>query len=154
MDKNYEVYLAGRISGLSYDEALKDREKISEMLLKEGIRTLNPMRGKKFLSGVKNISDHENVNHQMPEIIGRDLNDVNRSDCVLVLTGDSCSWGTSGEFWYATWIAKKPTLVIATNVPGWLGYYATRIVPSMEEAVVVLKDWKRYWNGEGIYETR
>ncbi|MFA7101248.1 MAG: hypothetical protein WC196_05910, partial [Bacilli bacterium] len=76
-------------------------------------------------------------------------------DAVVVLTGDDASWGTAGEFYYATWISKTPTLVIAKNyVGGWLERYATRIVPDFESAVEVLKHWKKYWDGDGVFDTR
>ena len=154
--KDYEVYLAGRIANLSYAEAMESRNELINKLEAVGIKCRTPMRGKQHLESAKKIdSDTFKNGLTINEVIQRDLSDVEKVDAVVVLTGDDASWGTAGEFYYATWISKTPTLVIAKNyVGGWLERYATRIVPDFESAVEVLKHWKKYWDGDGVFDTR
>lgn len=151
----FEVYLAGRISGLSFEEATKSRKHIAKELNKSRINCRNPMRGKSVLKNEVVIDEKVVLKEwSVQEVILRDLHDIDRSNVVLVLTGEDPSWGTCGEFWYATWVAKKPTLVISSkHKGGWLDYYATKIVPTVEEAISVLVNWRDYWdNGDKVYE--
>lgn len=156
--EDYEVYLAGRIANLSYDEAVANRDELVEKLNKVGIKCRTPMRGKQHLAGTTKITqDAFKSGLSIQEVIQRDLSDLCEVDALVVLTGDDASWGTAGEFYYCTWLAHIPTLVVATNhVGGWMEYYATRIVPDFDAAVEVLSHWKKYWNrkGEGVYDTR
>lgn len=155
-EPEYSVYLAGKIAGLTYEAAMEIREEITEKLSANGIKCRTPLRGSSFFDS-KHLMDGDYLKHglSMQECIGRDLNDINYTDATVILTGADASWGTSGEFYYATWIAKKPTLVISdSKISGWLEYFATRIVHNVDEAVEVLKHWKRYWNGVGIYDLR
>jgi len=156
MEKEYEVYLSGRVANLSYKEAIRERDILTDKLNAVGIKCRNPMRGKQHLTSCKTIDNSVFKNGlTIQECINRDLNDVRNVDAVVVLTGDDASWGTAGEFYYATWICPKPTLVIAKNhVGGWLEYYATRIVPDFDSAVEVLVHWNKYWNGEGVHDKR
>ena len=158
MGKEYEVYLAGRIANLSYEEAMVDRDEMIKKLNAVGIKCRTPMRGKQHLEDMQKLTADAFKNGlSIQEVIQRDLSDLREIDAIVILTGDDASWGTAGEFYYCTWIANKPTLVIAKNhVGGWVEYYATRIVPDFDEAVSVLKHWKTYWNGkgEGIYAKR
>jgi len=151
----FEVYLAGRIDGLSYEEAMRERERVTRILIEHDIMCRNPLRGRKCLQGVDKVDNSYEMSIQ--EIIQRDLHDIDKANAVLVITGDAPSYGTMGEFWYATWIAKKPTLVVSPKNNGkknWVGYYATKIVSSMDEAIEVLKDWALYWDdGAGVYDT-
>lgn len=157
--KEFEVYLAGRIANLGYDEAIAIREEIIDKLGEAGIKCRTPMRGKQHLKDGSKINGDmlKNCGLSIQEIIQRDLSDLREVDAIVVLTGDCPSWGTAGEFYYCTWIANKPTLVIAENyVGGWMEYYATKMVPNIDEAIEVLKRWKKYWNkkGSGIHDTR
>ena len=150
----YSVYLAGRIANLTYDEAMASREAIIHKLTEAGIMCRTPLRGRQYKSG-RITSETFTNGFTIQEIIGRDLNDIDRSDAVVILTGDDASWGTAGEFYYATWVVKKPTLVIAKNhVGGWVEHFATRIVPDIDSTIEVLLGWKHYWNGDGKYDTR
>jgi len=157
--KEFEVYLAGRIANLSYDDIMASRDKVIGKLSEVGIKCRTPMRGKQHLKDSSKINGKmlEKCGLSVQEVIQRDLSDLNEVDAVIVLTGDDPSWGTAAEFYYATWIAKKPTLVIKKNyVGGWIEYYATQIVPNINSAVEVLKRWKKYWNykGLGIHDMR
>ncbi len=160
MTKDYEVYLAGRIANLSYDAAIAERDELTKRLDLVGIRCRTPMRGKQHLANSQNLNSGVFKNGlTINEVIQRDLSDVEKVDAVVVLTGDDASWGTAGEFYYATWISKTPTLIIckdlaSNKVGGWLERYATRIVPDYDSAVEVLLHWKTYWNGTGVYDAR
>lgn len=154
--KEYDVYLAGRIANLSYDEAMAIRGGMILKLNSVGIKCRTPMRGKQHLQNATKLDSEAFKNGlTINEVIQRDLNDVEKVNAVVVLTGDDASWGTAGEFYYATWISKTPTLVIAKDyVGGWLERFATRIVPDFDSAITVLLHWKKYWDGEGKYDTR
>ena len=157
--KDYEVYLAGRIANLTYEEAIEVRSEIIQKLRDSGIKCRTPMRGKQHLKNGSKI-DGKMLNEtglSIQEVIQRDLSDLREVDAIVILTGDDPSWGTAGEFYYCTWIANKPTLVIAKNyIGGWMEYYATKRVPDIDSAIEVLKRWKTYWNqkGSGIHDTR
>jgi len=140
----YKVYVSGKMTGLVYEDVMARRQIVSNKLYESGMRAVDPVRGCADLSG-KEFTD-DTVPH-MNEIVQRDLHDVDSCDALLVLTGDDLSWGTTGEFWYATFVAKKPTVVIATNGlrAGWLNHHATRVVSDETEAVEVLKNWSVYW---------
>ena len=156
MDNEYSVYLAGRIANLSYDEAVANRDALTRKLSLVGIKCRTPLRGKQHLTSSNSITSNSFTNGlTIQETIARDLSDIRNVNAVVILTGDEASWGTAGEFYYATWIAQVPTLVIASNDNGgWLNHLATRIVPDQDRAVDVLLHWKRYWNGSGVYDTR
>ena len=156
MKEEYEVYLAGRIANLSYAEAMASRSEMIEKLKAVGIKCRTPLRGKQHLENTRKIdSDAFKNGLTINEVIQRDISDVGKVDAVVILTGDDASWGTAGEFYYATWISETPTLVIAKNyVGGWLERFATRIVPDFDSAVNVLTHWKKYWDGDGVYDTR
>jgi|GEM_PF-2910729 len=155
--EEFEVYLAGRIANLSYEEAVRYRDELTLKLNKAGIKCRTPVRGKQHLQDSNNITSEALGDLSIQEVIHRDLNDLREVDAVIILTGDSPSWGTAGEFYYSTWIANKPTLVIKRNyVGGWIEHLATKVVPDFDSAVEVLKRWKKYWNhkGEGVHDLR
>lgn len=156
MGNKYEVYLAGRIANLSYDEATVKRDEMVEKLSVVGIKCRTPLRGRQHLENVEKLTgDAFKCGLTINEVIHRDLSDVEKVDAVLVLTGDDPSWGTAGEFWYATWVTNTPTLVIAKKYVGsWLERFATRIEPDFDSAVQVLQHWKKYWDGSGVHSKR
>ncbi len=155
MGKQFEVYLAGGIAGLSCESTMQSRLVATEKLEKVGIKCLNPLRGRSNLTGKKMASEGFRDGLTIQEIIARDLHDINRCNALLVLTGNTPSWGTGFELAYATWVVRKPTVVITSNdVGGWLEYFATRRVKNIDEAVEVLEDWTLYWDGEGVYDKR
>lgn len=127
------VYLSGRIEGISYDEANKTRNKIIESFNKYNIFCYNPMRGKELLKNVDNI-DSTNHNIEMQEIVSRDLADIQKSDALIVTTGDSPSWGTAMEVGYIIGkygIYQRPIFVYMkcnyNSRYGWLNFLATKI---------------------------
>lgn len=100
------VYLAGAISGLSYDGAVDWRERAAETFRLEGIAAYSPMRAKEALKGIDDLSawDYPDSGplsgHAM---VQRDLHDVRRADVVLanLVGAKKVSIGTVFEIGYA-----------------------------------------------------
>lgn len=108
----YLVYLAGPISGLSYDESCNWRQQVIDRL-PDGIGGLSPMRAKSYLSTESSIGD------QYPDwplstqrgIYARDIFDCHRADVVLVnlLGAEKVSIGTVMEI---AWAANNNVPVV------------------------------------------
>lgn len=117
------VYLAGPISGLSFDNSIGWREEIMKMFPKE-IIGMSPMRGKKYLEGMEDISGSYDNSHHLGEIAtvlsssrgitSRDHNDCQRSDLIIVnfLDYPKVSIGTVMEIAWA-YAYKIPLIVIS-----------------------------------------
>lgn len=109
------VYLAGPITGLTYEECTEWRDKAKAELAKSGITAYSPMRGKGYLSDGNPI---EAFNNRLPQklstqkgIVGRDYFDATRSDVVLcnLLGAKSRSIGTIFEL---AWRYQKQLPVV------------------------------------------
>jgi nucleoside 2-deoxyribosyltransferase len=99
------VYLAGPITGLSYDGAVGWREDAEAHLDAYGIGTADPMRGKSYLSGQDEIKDSY-ADHAMSTahaIFKRDRMDCRKCDALLVnfLGAEKVSIGTVMEIAWA-----------------------------------------------------
>lgn len=120
--RSFLVYLAGPITGLSYDGAVDWRRHASRTLRfgSDGrIETLSPMRHKEELAGRKEIlhSYEDNVLSSRRGIFYRDRLDCTRSDLVLVnmIGATRVSVGTVMEIAWAH-IASIP--VVLAMEPG------------------------------------
>ncbi len=84
------VYLAGPISGLSFDGCTDWREYARRRLFEQNIRGWSPMRAKEALAALDTISGHGNEYAHMGPfatsrgVMTRDFFDCNRADVVLV----------------------------------------------------------------------
>jgi hypothetical protein len=79
------VYLAGPITGQTYDGANDWREAAIARLAKVGIKGLSPLRGKYYLEGLTDIPDSLDVPLSTPKgITTRDRWDCLRCDVLLV----------------------------------------------------------------------
>jgi len=81
-----KVYLAGPITGQSYDGSTTWRDEVKLELETSGIDGYSPMRGKAYLSGEDRVKDSYS-DYTMSSINGinvRDFNDVKTSDAILV----------------------------------------------------------------------
>ena len=109
------VYLAGPISGLTYDGAQDWRDQVRQELDSSNIETLTPMRGKTFLKeeGVITSAAYENVIATSKGVTRRDFFDCTRASCVFVnlLGAKRVSIGTVMEIAWA-YQAKIPTVVL------------------------------------------
>jgi nucleoside 2-deoxyribosyltransferase len=107
------VYLAGPISGCTWDEATDWRDEARNQLLRSGIKAVSPLRAKVYLRECGPIKDHYNdddidvdafTNMSTPRgITTRDRFDCTRCDVVLVnlLDTERISIGTMIELGWA-----------------------------------------------------
>jgi nucleoside 2-deoxyribosyltransferase len=114
-----KVYLAGHITGMTYNQATSWREYTTEILAKLGVQALSPMRGKEFLASAATLIPNDGrFGHISPTaspggITGRDRNDVRTSDVILMnLQGeDKISAGSMIELgWADAW--RKPVVLV------------------------------------------
>jgi len=90
---DYLIYLAGPITGLTWEQATQWRKdminRFTDASISSGGRNyicLSPLRGKEYLESESDIKD-EYAQHKMSTqkvITRRDLNDVKRSDLIIV----------------------------------------------------------------------
>lgn len=117
------VYLAGPISGLSYDGAVEWRDEAISQLAEIGIKGLSPMRAKKYLEGMqdldKNCIEYGAINclSSPRGIMTRDRFDCTRCDVLLVnlLGATKVSMGTVMEMAWAD-LSRIP--IICVMEPG------------------------------------
>lgn len=137
------VYLAGPITGLTYDGATDWRDDVAQRLWLEGITPLSPLRGKDYLRDVGELKDqyHElNVLSSGKGITTRDRWDCQRADVVLMnLVGaERVSIGSVME---AAWAdAARVPLVLAMEEGGLHDHAMMRevagyVVPTLDQAV-------------------
>lgn len=145
------LYLAGAISGLTYEECIGWRDRTTEMMRPHGICCLSPMRTKAYLSS-EPVIDGEYASHVLSSqkgITRRDRHDVYRSAVVLANLlpipvdkngSPRVSIGTMMEFgWSDAW--QKP-LVVCMDLNGPYCHpmvleTADFVVPTLEEAIDV-----------------
>ena len=127
-----KVYLCGGINGLSDDDAKNWRDVATRLLGGLGHTTLDPMR-----RDYRGVED-DNVD----AIISGDLDDIDRSDA-LIVNATRPSWGTAMEVFYAaTFRPACPVVIIHPAdkpVSPWLRGHSTTIVSSLPEAVAHLE---------------
>ncbi len=101
-----KVYLAGPITGQSYEQTTNWRERVTPLLGGVNIKAYSPMRGKAYLSKEEKIQDSYS-DSTMSSITGinvRDYNDVKTADAILVNflgSGERISIGTVMEIAWA-----------------------------------------------------
>lgn len=114
------IYLAGPITGLSYDDARNGwRREIAEMIGPD-IDCYSPMRAKEFLAketvlrGDPNMYD--DVIATASGILTRDFNDVKQCDAMIAnfLGAEKVSIGTCCEFGFA-YALRKPVILVMEN---------------------------------------
>jgi nucleoside 2-deoxyribosyltransferase len=100
------VYLAGPITGLSYDDAVDWRKKAKSYLKEFNINAFSPLRGKEFLSHIKEFKRTGYDIHPLSTnrgIMTRDRFDCTNADVLLVnfLGAQTVSIGTVMEIAWA-----------------------------------------------------
>lgn len=113
------VYLAGPITGLSYDNCVDWRNQAIEHFKDFGIKGISPLRGKSYLQNETSVADHydENIHpiaaamSSQRGIYARDKFDCLRADIVLVnmLGAKRVSIGTVMEI---AWAAQNNTPIV------------------------------------------
>lgn len=140
------VYLAGPISELTYEGATDWREHVRGQL-QWNIIWLSPMRGKDYLKGEQSLPQtyDQSVLSTESGIMGRDMNDVRRSDMLLVnlLGAKRVSLGTMLEVG-AAFILNKPIVLVMepTGNPHehpMLRRACAWRVPTVDEGIAVVK---------------
>lgn len=146
--REFLVYLAGGISGLTFNEAVEWRRKVRDAV-PSNIKTLSPMRGKQRLEEMtdgKAILDtyEENPLTSYKGINQRDYFDVKRSDAIFVnvLGAKTVSIGTVME---VAWARAFEIPVILVMEPGNIHTHSMFtfpcgfIVDTLEKGIEVLK---------------
>lgn len=141
-----KVYLAGPISGLTFDESVDWRTAVQRDLADVGIDAYSPLRAKNYLAseGVLEGAYDQHPLSSAKGILTRDRWDVQTADLVLVnLVGaERISIGTVMEIAYAD--AKRTPVVLAME-PGnahthpMLEQASGFIVNTLDEAVALTK---------------
>jgi nucleoside 2-deoxyribosyltransferase len=117
------VYLAGPITGLSYDEGQDWRADACAHLARYGVLGLSPLRAKEYLRALPNLSGtgeeyaHMGVLSTPRGVMTRDRYDATRCDVLLVnlLGATRVSIGTVMEI---AWADLKRTPIVAVMEPG------------------------------------
>lgn len=139
------IYLAGPITGLTYDGADDWRQHVTKQL--EGAHVLSPLRGKDYLREAGTLEDQYFDLHPLSTskgITNRDRNDVRSADLVFayLLGAERVSIGTMIEFGWAD-AFRVPVVAVmesnnvhhhamATEIAGW-------ITDDLEEAIRIAK---------------
>lgn len=125
------VYLAGPIFGKSDADCTAWRAEARRLL---NARVLDPM--------ARDYRGREDQN--VAEIVECDLEDIRKSDVVLVNALHGPSWGTAMEIVYAyTNYNERKRIVVVAHPPvsPWLRHHSTAVVPSVEVAAGMINGW-------------
>lgn len=141
------IYLAGPISGVSYNEAMNWREYVSNKF-NSGIFAVSPMRLKEFLRGVESI-DHsypEELMSNTKSIYSRDFYDCAHCDILFVylpreLNERRPSIGTLVELGWAS--ARDIPVVLVTDDDNYKNHplvyeLASWVVDTLDEGVEIV----------------
>ena len=142
------VYLAGPISGLSYQECTEWRDYARQVLGSVGIEVYSPMRFKEYLSSIDSMSPlgYSNTLLSSPRnIITRDRFDATRCDVMLVnlIGAAQVSIGTVLEMAWAD-LARIP-VVCAIEAEGNVHEHGMLLetvgfrVDNIEDALTVVR---------------
>ena len=144
---NKSLYLAGGISGLSWQDAIRWRRLVKNTLAPEGIECFSPLRAKSYLRPEQNIANayESHVLSSQRGIFARDWYDCLNCDMVFVnfLASPFPSLGTAMEIAWA-YDNKKP-IVVAIEKSGNPNDHAMLMeacrfrVDNIEEAIWVAK---------------
>lgn len=148
MKDKFLVYLAGPITGLTYDGCTEWRDNVRDMV-DESILTMSPMRGKQYLREKTKdgfVGDHydDEVLATVKGINTRDYNDVRRADAILVnfLGAKTVSIGTVMEIaWARAFNVPVVCVMEEGNIHqhGMLNYACGYIVDNLEQGIAVLE---------------
>ena len=114
--KMKSVYLAGPITGTSYEECTDWRKMVSHILISAGIEAYSPMRAKDYLLGETTVNDayNDTIMSSQRGIYARDFHDCRSHDAILVnlLGATRVSIGTVMEIAWGAAYQKPIVLVI------------------------------------------
>jgi len=120
-----KVYLAGPISGKTYDVANYWREYATRVLEAAGITALSPMRGKEYLREQGRLGGHRGEYSALSAlstpagVLARDHWDCMRADVILanLIGAEEISIGTVMEIAWAHAYRKPLVLILGPNNP-------------------------------------
>lgn len=151
MNSSRLVYLAGPITGLSFNGCTEWRQVAIEDLAKHGIKGLSPMRGKDYLAHLTTISGtgeeyvHLGALSTPRAVMTRDRFDCTRCDVLLVnlLGADKVSIGTVMEIAWAD-LSRIPIVVAIEETGNPHEHMMTREafgfrVPTLDDALHIVK---------------
>jgi len=136
MKEKLNVYLAGGINKLSYEQAFGWRIKVTKELLKYGINCLNPIASKdfdKFNSGGK-FTEGDKVCYW------RDLFLVKQSDIVLMNLNNGQSTGTMIEKGWCDVLGKLVVVVSEEPIKHPFVYEKAIIFKTIDDAIEFIKE--------------
>ena len=146
------VYLAGPITGLTYEGCTDWRQFARTKLLESNIEGISPMRAKEYLAGIGEISGHgrdyfaTSVISQPHSVVTRDRFDTTRVDVVLMnlLGAKAVSIGSMVELGWAD--AARVPVVVVREEPGsgvhdhmFVSALAGYTVSTLEEGLHVVR---------------
>ena len=149
MKSKYLAYLAGPITGCSYEGATDWRDQIIKLLPSE-IVGLSPLRGKFYLNGLPRIKDsYEDIALSAGRgIMTRDFNDCRRADVIIVNmlgaktvsigTVMEIAWGKAFNVPIVMIIEDKDNLHDHAMVRECIGFRVTTIEEAVNIASVLL----------------
>ena len=109
------LYLAGPITGCSWEGATDWRSNVSGVLEPYGIKCLSPLRGKQYLLQELSIADRydQHVMSTAKAIFARDMFDVERTTGLFVnlIGAKKVSIGTVMEISFA-WSLRHPVIIV------------------------------------------
>lgn len=118
----YKIYLAGPITGLSFDDCSDWREQAIMILTGRGMQGISPLRAKEYLKNYTTIEDgldlEDTVLSSQRGIYFRDKFDCERADLVIVnfLGAKKVSIGSVMEIAWAT--TKNTPIVLIMEEKG------------------------------------
>jgi nucleoside 2-deoxyribosyltransferase len=143
---NGTVYLAGPITGLSWEGSTDWRKMATRRLAAAGLIGLSPLRSKDYLAGVTTLADAYDSVHVLSTghgIVTRDRWDATRCDVLLVnvLGAERVSIGTVLEIAWAD--AHRTPIVLAMESGNVHDHAMVRdlvgfIVPTLDDALGVV----------------
>ena len=139
-----KVYLAGPMTGHSYQEVNDWREESRSILADHGIKGYSPMRGKNYLSKEEKLQDSYS-DHTMSSITGinvRDFNDCRTADAVLVnfLGAKRVSIGTCMEIAWARAFQIPCVIVMEKDNLHEHGMltFGNIVVPTLDDGILAI----------------
>lgn len=141
-----KVYLAGPISGQSYEGCTDWRTYATTSLAARGIESIDPMRGKGYLAAQREVIKDCYSQFALSSahaITTRDRWDCTRCDIVLANFTDATkvSIGTCIEIGWADSCRKPIVVVMTEDNPHWHGMIrdcAFIVVPTLDEAIQII----------------
>jgi hypothetical protein len=114
MESQFDIYLAGSMTGRSVGDVLNERAKAKELLKAASLTWYDPADNE----GLDKLDKSAIISNafdkpKMKAFVSKDLNAVSRCRAVLNITGDLPSEGSTWEMAYATFYRLIPVVLVA-----------------------------------------